>query len=292
MENLRSARRTETTPRRLYEQSKRGDSWNPARLDFSVDRADWNRLDGEQRLPLLAAAVLAANQARVQWHNSSTLLMAIERRGPLEESLCYASVVHEKARRIEFFELLLGDVIPVVGDPERFFQTHHRHFYTSRLPEVIDRLRVDLQESDLIEALTLDGPLAEGVLHRATSYLFRHTLEKLDVLPTTQQGLSRLEQATDRHLDLATFLIGEILDESPELWETVDETMQSSFEPAVGMVREFYDRYSNIPVPRAEVVTYAVEQFSQRYEQLELSRTNRLDALEAASSFDDTPIPS
>lgn len=286
---LRTARPTESTSRRLYQEIKTGESWNPARLDFSRDRTDWERLDGDRRLPVLAMAVLAANRARVHWHDSSTLLMAIERRCALDESLCYACLVQEKARHIEFFELLLGDVIPVVGDPKRFFQPHHRHFYSSRLPEVIDRLRTGFEDVDLVEALTLDGPLAEGVLQRATLYLFRRTLEDLEVLDTTQGALAHLEHNIDRHLQYVTHLIGQRLADSPSLWETVDEAMQSSFEPAVGIVRELYDRYSNLTVPRAEVVTFAVEQFSRRYEQLEGVRPHRRESFEPPSTRADTP---
>lgn len=267
--------RGESVPRRLYEQARDGGSWNPSQLDFSTDKSDWERLRGKQRLPVLAQAILGSNRLRVQWRNSSTLLMAVERRGRLDDSLCFSSLVSEAARHLEFYERLFEEVITVVGDPERFYQPQHQGFFRERLPAAIEQVRIEPDDDALIEAITLDGPLARGVLECTALYMFRRTLEELDIFPATQHGLQAQERTIERHLEFANFFIGHLLRQTPDSWDTVDEAMQSCFEPAVGIVREFYDRYSKTVVPRAEVVTYAVEQFSSRYEQLEVARKDR-----------------
>jgi ribonucleotide reductase beta subunit family protein with ferritin-like domain len=253
----------------LYEQAKDGAGWNPAHLDFSTDKAHWNRLQGEERVPVLALAVLGAHGLRRQWQTQSKLLVPIEHHGTIEESLCHSSHIFETARHVEFYQLLLNDIFQLVGDPKRFHSTRFSSFFGQQLPEACDKLPGDLDAQTLIEALTLTGPLSKGVLAATSRYVLGAMLERREIMPTTRTALRNLRQAAERHTEFETYFIGRLVQKNPALWEIVDETMHAGFEPAVGMVREFFDQFSPPQIARAEAVTFAVECFSKWYERLE-----------------------
>ena len=265
--------RTNSLPMRLYEEAKAGGGWNPTHLDFSVDIAHWDGLQGEQRLPLLAMAVLGMHSLQTQMNASATLSVAVHRHGTIEESLCHSSLVYETARFIELYSLLLEDLFHLVGDPERFYDPRFQSFFCERLPKVVQRLQQSEEPRDLVEALTLDGPLGKGVLGTTACHMFAEMIARLDVMPTTLAALHDQRQAALRQTEFATFFIAKLVRQNPRLWEVVDETMNTGFEPAVGMVREFFDKYSVTHIARAEAVTFAVEQFSKCYERLEMAKS-------------------
>lgn len=259
-------------PRLVYEEAKDCGNWNPSQLDFSIDRIDWERLQGEMRPPVLAVAVMCFHGQQIQLHNINKFMAAIEHNSTLDESLCLSSLVYESARGLEFYGILLEDIIHLVGDPERFYKPRYRKVIAEQLPAVVDGLDASSSSTDILEALTFSGPVCRGVLGLTGLYVFELMLERLDIMPTTRHALQQQQRGFMRHIDFTTFYIGKLLRQSPRLWGVVDEAMQSSFEPVIGLVREFFDSYSTTVVPRAEAVTYAVEQFSLRYEQLERTR--------------------
>ncbi|QDG54096.1 hypothetical protein FIV42_26150 [Persicimonas caeni] len=257
---------------RLYEEAKESGGWDPAQLDFSVDRAHWEQLPGADRLPIMALTVLSANGLRAQMHNSATLMMGVERHGSIEDSLCFSSLVFETARQIELYNLLIEDIFHLVGDPQRFTQTKFETFFDKRLPETVDQLRTSLAPSCLVEALTLSEALCKGVLSTTASHILHTTLERLDVMPTSRQAVHQRHLAAVRHTEFGTFFVGKLVRRDPSLWEVVDQTMNSGFEPVISVVREFFDKFTSTSMSRAEAVTYAVERFSRAYELLERAK--------------------
>jgi ribonucleoside-diphosphate reductase beta chain len=264
--------RTNSLPMRLYEKAKEGGGWNPSRLDFSADQAHWDSLKGQDRVPVLAIAVLSAHGLRSQMHNQARMLVPIERYGTIEESLCHSSHMFETARFVEFHNRLLEDLFHLVGDPQRFHLTRFRTFFGEHLPEVFDRLEVNADRRTLVEALTLTGPLGKGVLGATSSYMMSSMLQRLEIMPTTLSTIRAMRTAERRHTEFENFFISKLVEQDPTLWEVVDETMHAGFEPSIGMVREFFDKFTNTQIARAEAVTYAVERFSECYERLEKAK--------------------
>lgn len=262
-------------PMRLYEASKSTCAWNPSRLDFSQDRTDWESLEGRSRLPILAVTVLASECLCAQMHNSTILSMAIEDHASIEERLCFTSLVFEAARFTELYNRVLQDTIPLVGDPDRFHNGRFGAVLGEQLPSVLDRLKVSSSLADLVEALTYYGPVGKGILGSTGIFMLRSLLEGLDIMPTLRGALVEQRLSARRHVDFTTFFIGKLVEQRPELWEIVEDTMNAAFEPALGVVREFYDRFNPSVLARAEAVTFAVEQFAHAYEQLESVHTGR-----------------
>ncbi len=264
-----------SVPMRLYEAAKGAGGWNPSSLDFTEDRHDWQSLDGPSRLPILALTVLATDCLHAQMRNCTILQLGIEEYGNFEESLCFSSLAFETARFAELYNRILQDTIPLVGDPERFRHSRFQSTFTEHMPQILERLRTSSSPKDLIKALTYFGPIGKGILGATGIHVLCSFLDDLDIMPTLRAALDEEKRSIRRHAEFATYFIGRLLEERPALWETVEETMTSAFEPAIGDVREFYDRYNPSMLARAEAVTFAVEQFSRGYEQLEMVRARQ-----------------
>jgi ribonucleoside-diphosphate reductase beta chain len=264
--------RTKSLPKRLYEKAKDDGAWNPSQLDLAVDKAHWDALRGQDRVPILALAVLGAHGLRARLHNQAMMLVPIERNGTIEESLCYSSHLYETARHVEFHNRLLEDVFHLVGNPQRFHLAQFHAFFNEQVPQAVDKLQSCSKPRLLAEALTLTGPLGKGVLTATGNFIFTSMLEHLEIMPTTLSAMRHLRSAVRRHNEFEMFFIGRLIQRDPALWQVVDDTMQAGFEPSVGMIREFFDNYSTTHVARAEAVTSAVERFSECYERLEMSK--------------------
>lgn len=265
----------DSLPVRLYEEAKEAGGWDPAQLDFSIDLEHWERLSGEDRLPIIALTVLSANGLRAQLRNSATLLMGVERHGTIEESLCYSSLVFETARQVELYRLLIEDIFHLVGNPDRFSQAKYQTFFDERLPETVEHLRKSLDPGILAEAMTMSGALCKGVLSTTASHILYTTLDRLDIMPTSRQAVYQRHLAAIRHTEFSTFFVGKLVRRDPSLWRVIDQTMNSGFEPVISVVREFFDKFTTRHLSRAEAVTYAVERFSKTYELLEVAKEPR-----------------
>ena len=266
---------SDSIPRRLYEEAKGGSGWNPSNLDFTQDARDWEQLDGDLRVPTLALSVLGESSSQHMMAQAAPMLVALEKFTPLDAQLCFSSILFEKARQTEFYDLLLSDVLHLVGDPKRFEQPQFLGFFDNRLPRAFDQLNSDPSPERLAEVLSLYSVIADGVVTASATQMFARLLERLDRMPTTRNALQVQHDYAQRHVSFAVYLLASLVDQEPGVWQIVDDTLQGSFELAVGTIREFFERFSNTVVSRAEAVTHAVEQFSLCYERVEKGRHDR-----------------
>src|SRR5690348_15949191 len=95
--------RRDSFPMRLYEKAKRLGVWNPAEIDFTQDRADWEAMDEERRRAIvrLSARFLAGEEAVTL--DLLPLVLAIARQGRLEEEMFLTTVLFEEAKHTDFF---------------------------------------------------------------------------------------------------------------------------------------------------------------------------------------------
>lgn len=279
--NTRCARGA-SLPMRLYEDAKHAGQWNPSQVDFSQDRADWESLEGKQRLPILALTVLAGTFLRAQMSHNAVMSVAISKHGSFEDNLCFSSIMAETARYAEVYTVAMQETIPLVGDPDRFFTPQFRDYFDPHLNDVYDRLSQAPEPRNLVETLTYYGPIGKNVLAGTGIHVLRSMLSGLDIMPQMRATLAREEEAVERHGRFSTHLVGNLVRQDRSRWTVVEETMNRSFEPTIGVYREFCERYTPPIITRAEAVTYAVEQFATSYERLEAERgspAGRADSL-------------
>src|SRR5579884_1702335 len=102
--------RAESFPMRLYEKAKRLGVWNPADIDFSQDRRDWEAMSDERRVAILrlSARFLAGEEAVTL--DLLPLILAIARQGRLEEEMFLTTFLFEEAKHADFFTRWVREV--------------------------------------------------------------------------------------------------------------------------------------------------------------------------------------
>ncbi len=74
--------RPDSFPMRLYEKAKRLGVWNPAEIDFSQDRADWEGMDGEKQKAILRLTARFLGGEEAVTLDLLPLVLAIAQSGP------------------------------------------------------------------------------------------------------------------------------------------------------------------------------------------------------------------
>lgn len=103
--------RLDIPPMRLFEKAKKLGTWNPSEIDFSQDKADWQRLQPEEQdLLLRLTAMFQAGEEAVTL-DLLPLIMAIAKEGRLEEEMFLTSFLYEEAKHVDFFNRFLSEVV-------------------------------------------------------------------------------------------------------------------------------------------------------------------------------------
>ena len=83
-------------PLRLYGKAKRLGTWDPAAIDLTRDRADWDRLDELEREAILSLTSLFAAGEEAVTLELLPLVLAIAREGRIEEELYLTTFLFEE----------------------------------------------------------------------------------------------------------------------------------------------------------------------------------------------------
>src|SRR5436309_12656994 len=133
--------RADSFPMRLYEKAKRVGVWDPAEIDFSQDRADWEAMEDERRKAILrlTARFLAGEEAVTL--DLLPLVLAIARQGRLEEEMFLTTFLFEEAKHTDFFTQWLRAVadsprLPRAPEPSV-------HLFDVELPRAMNALLDD-----------------------------------------------------------------------------------------------------------------------------------------------------
>ena len=140
--------RRDIPPMRLFEKAKKLGIWNPSEIDFSQDKADWQRLQPEEQdLLLRLTAMFQAGEEAVTL-DLLPLIMAIAREGRLEEEMFLTSFLYEEAKHVDFFNRFLGEVVitDIVGTDFNLTHYHTENYHTvfyQALPQALQALWTD-----------------------------------------------------------------------------------------------------------------------------------------------------
>ncbi len=271
--------RRDIPPMRLFEKAKRYGVWNPADIDFSQDRADWQRLDAEQRdLVLRLTSLFQAGEEAVTG-DILPLLLTVAREGRIEEQLYLTTFLFEEAKHTDFFARFLAEVVGPVDNLGGFHGESYRGLFYEALPEAMNRLLVDPMPANQVRASVTYNMVVEGMLAETGYHAYLTALERNGLMPGQCRGIRLLKQDESRHIAYGVFYISRLLARAPELWAVFDETMNTLLPFALGVIGEMFDAYEVAPfgLEQSEFVDYALSQYGKRYERIEKAHGRTLE---------------
>jgi ribonucleoside-diphosphate reductase beta chain len=261
---------------KLFHKAKRLGTWNPDDLDFTQDRADWDRLSLPERdlIRMLAALFMAGEEAVTL--DLLPLLKAIAEGGHLEEELYLTTFLWEEAKHVDFFNRFFREVTGEPGDLHHYQGESYRLLFGEVLPGAMGRLYADPSPLALAEASVVYNMIVEGVLAETGYHAWYTLLERHHLLPGTVAGIALLQRDEARHIRYGVFLLSRLIaEQGPSLWQAIQTKLSALLPVALEVFVEGFMRleatHGAIPfgLDLAEFTDFAAMQFQKRYARLE-----------------------
>ena len=271
-------------PMRLYEKAKRLGIWNPADIDLSKDKTNWSTLQSDEKdLILRLLSMFVAGEEAVTL-DLLPLIQAIAKDGRVEEEIYLTTFLFEEAKHTDFFRRFLDDVAVTAGEEalgEKYHTANYHHIFYEALPSALSALEADSSPSALICASVTYNMVVEGVLAETGYHAFFTMLERNDCMPGLRKGISLLKQDESRHIAYGVYLLSRLVAEHPSEWETLEEQMNHLLPFAIGVIGDAFAAYDVVPFGLVEddFVSYAMGQFTKRFDRLEKARGASLDEI-------------
>lgn len=282
--------RTEILPWRLFQRAKRL-AWDPADIDFAVDRTDW--LGQEERLrrgiTRLATTFMIGEEAVTL--DIVPLLRAVSDSGRMEETMFLTTFLADEAKHAELFRTWF-DAIGESGPFDEYLTPAHEQIFDTDLPRAMARLDGDRSPEAFLDASLTYNHFVEGVLAMTGYWAWHRIFSMLGLFPGMRKGIELVQRDERRHLAYGTYLCRRIVAEHPETWSFVEKRMEELRGLGLEFVRdlgaaffaEFRDSAAGNGQAMAEfevLATAMMDEFTQYGEQ-QLAR--RLKAIEVARS--------
>jgi ribonucleoside-diphosphate reductase beta chain len=277
--------RADSFPMRLYEKAKRLGVWNPAEIDFSRDRADWDAMDGERRKAILRLTARFLGGEEAVTLELLPLILAVARQGRLEEEVYLTTFLFEEAKHTDFFSRWMRKVagsprLPRAPEPSV-------QLFDVELPTAMNALLEDQSPAALARASVTYNMVIEGVLAETGYQNYHQSLAVNELMPGLCAGLVNIKRDESRHIAYGVYLLSRLVSEDPTVWDVIEERM-SELRPLVdAIIRSGYEAYEDGVNPFGlrvdEFSDFAERQFRKRYARIAKARTSTLAEIEAAS---------
>ncbi len=259
-------------PLRLYQKAKLLGVWDPAAIDFSVDRVQWPLLaDDERDIILRASTLFLAGEESVVL-DLLPLMLVIAREGRLEEELFLTAFLWEEGKHTEFFRRFLDEVAGDHGDLNRFYREHYRRFFFHELPNSMAALLDDPSPAAQARAVVTYTLIAEGVLAETGYHAFFTALETEGLLPGLRTGLGLVKRDESRHIAFGIHVLGRLIQEDPSVWDAIELRLSEIGQLAIDVANETFAGYNPVPFGLPNLVPYAAGQLQKRYTRIERAR--------------------
>lgn len=262
--------RRDTPPMRLFEKAKLFGTWNPSKIDFTKDIADWQKLADDERDILLRLTALFQSGEEAVTVDLLPLIMVIAQEGRLEEEIFLTSFLFDEAKHTDFFSRFLHEVVGVTGDLSHYHTPNYHTVFYEALPNALNALSTDNSAVAQSRASATYNMIVEGILAETGYHAYFTVLEANNILPGQREGIHFLKQDESRHIAYGVYLLSRLIAEDENIWDVIETTMNTLLMPALGVIEDAFSAYEDIPFGLSPEVFigYAMGQFQKRYDRL------------------------
>jgi ribonucleoside-diphosphate reductase beta chain len=275
-----------SVPMRLFDKAKKLGTWDPNDLDFSRDRADWDRFTDEEKDFILRTVSLFQAGEEAVTLDLLPLIMAVARDGHVEDEIYLTSFLWEEAKHVTFFRRWLDEVAEVHTSLDHYMSPSYRTLFLEALPAAMNRLIDDSSRQAQIEASVTYNMIIEGVLAETGYEGFRRSLRRNQLMPGLLAGIDLTARDESRHIRYGVYLLDRLVAEDDTLWPLLGRKMNELFPYAMALIGEFWDNYDSDHGPfgttMMEFIDFSSDQFDRRMRVLERDRGKNLAEVERA----------
>jgi ribonucleoside-diphosphate reductase beta chain len=233
----------------LYHKAKQL-HWDPAAVDLSQDKAQWQRIKRDHVAERYPEQILRLTSLFYEGEESVTrtlspFLSAVSRAGlGIDKEMFLTTQLYEEAKHFEFFARYFAEVFEEDGAITRQYITPApQAVLIADLEEVTERLRREEDPTRLVatfaEAITHYMGVVEAMLAR-TGYVGAHdALAARGWLPGLQEGYRLIRRDEGRHVAFGMRCIAELTTDRPQLRDVVARTFERHLPNVLATVAEF-----------------------------------------------------
>src|SRR5882757_1819229 len=251
--------------------------WNPADIDFSRDRADWEGLNGDERdfATRLCAQFIAGEEAVTE--DIQPFMSAMREEGRLGDEMYLTQFAFEEAKHTQVFRLWL-DAVGLTEDLQSYLEPlpAYRTMFYDELPDCLNALSSDSSPAAQIRASVTYNHVVEGMLALTGYYAWHKICVERNILPGMQELVRRIGDDERRHMAWGTFTCRRHVAADDANWSAVEQQMGALMEPALALTNEIYARFEGRPAPFGvdpeEMQQYATDKLTRRLESIQGAR--------------------
>jgi ribonucleoside-diphosphate reductase beta chain len=243
--------------------------WDPADIDFSRDRADWESLsEGERDIATRLCAEFIAGEESVT-EDIQPFMSAMRAEGRLGDEMYLTQFAFEEAKHTQVFRLWL-DAVGITDDLHGCFDElpAYRKMFYEELPESLNALSTDPSPAAQVRASVVYNHVVEGTMALTGYYAWHKICVDRGILPGMQELVRRIGDDERRHMAWGTFTCRRHIAADDANWTVFETRMNELIPLALRNTEEFFAPYGDeVPFDLTveEFMQYASDKGMRRY---------------------------
>ena len=241
--------------------------WDPADIDFTRDRADWESLSELERdwATRLCAEFIAGEEAVTQ--DIQPFMAAMRAEGRLGDEMYLTQFAFEEAKHTQVFRMWL-DAVGLTDDLQRYLDDlpSYRKIFYEELPASLDALSADPSPAAQIRASATYNHVIEGMMALTGYYAWHRICVDRGILPGMQELVRRIGDDERRHMAWGTFTCRRHVAADDANWTVFETRMNELIPLALRNNEEAFALYDEVPfgLTMEEFMHYATDKGMRR----------------------------
>ncbi|HEY3686342.1 MAG TPA: R2-like ligand-binding oxidase [Streptosporangiaceae bacterium] len=266
--------------------------WNPADIDFSRDRADWEGLTGEQRDAVLNLCSMFIAGEEAVTDDIQPFIRAMAAEGRFADELYLTQFCFEEAKHTQVFRLWL-DAIGVKDDLHEYVTENpaYRRLFYEELPKSLRSLDADPSPANQVRASVTYNHIVEGSLALTGYYSWNRLCTQVGIFPGMQEIIRRIGDDERRHMAWGTFTCRRHVAADDNNWQIFSDRLNELVPIVTELVQFGNDRHpptiwgdDAVDEDPDELVNYAADRALRRIGTVESARGVALEKIDVDAS--------
>ncbi|KUI10339.1 ribonucleotide-diphosphate reductase subunit beta [Mycolicibacterium acapulense] len=242
--------------------------WNPADIDFSRDREDWESLTELEReyAARLCAQFIAGEEAVTQ--DIQPFMAAMRAEGRLGDEMYLTQFAFEEAKHTQVFRMWL-DAVGLTDDLHHYLDElpSYRRIFYDELPCSLEMLNADPSPAAQVRASATYNHVIEGMMALTGYYAWHRICVDRGILPGMQELVRRIGDDERRHMAWGTFTCRRHVAADDSNWTVFEERMNELIPLVLQNADDGSTLYDEIPfgLEAGEMKQYASDKGMRRF---------------------------
>jgi ribonucleoside-diphosphate reductase beta chain len=257
--------------------------WNPADIDFSRDRADWERLSEDEHdfATRLCAQFIAGEEAVTE--DIQPFMSAMREEGRLGDEMYLTQFAFEEAKHTQVFRLWL-DAVGMTEDLQSYLEPlpAYRTMFYDELPDCLNALSSDASPAAQIRASVTYNHVVEGMLALTGYYAWHKICVERNILPGMQELVRRIGDDERRHMAWGTFTCRRHVAADDANWSVFESRMNELMPLALDATVQGFALFDVMPfgLVQDEFMQYAADKGMRRFGTISSARGRPLTEID------------